>query len=144
MGSGEAILVFPEGLRGLNKTWAKRYQLQRFGQGFMRLALETQTPIVPTVVIGAEEQAPTFYNAEALAKAFGFPAFPITMTHPMVPGLGLLPLPTCYRIYFGEPMSFDGNANDEDDFIMEKVRSVQERMQAMIDAGLKRREHVFW
>ena len=47
MAAGESILVFPEGVRGLNKTWAQRYRLQRFGQGFMRLALETETPIVP-------------------------------------------------------------------------------------------------
>ena len=26
-----AILVFPEGVRGLNKTWTKRYKLQEFG-----------------------------------------------------------------------------------------------------------------
>ena len=93
LGAGESILVFPEGVRGLNKTWSQRYRLQRFGQGFMRLALETNTPIVPAVVIGAEEQAPTFYNAKSVGKLFGFPAFPITPTNPLFPGVGLLPLP---------------------------------------------------
>ena len=43
----EAILVFPEGARGISKPFAQRYQLQEFGSGFMRLALETRTPIVP-------------------------------------------------------------------------------------------------
>ena len=38
----EAILVFPEGVRGLGKPWPQRYQLQDFGLGFMRLALETR------------------------------------------------------------------------------------------------------
>ncbi len=33
----EAIVVFPEGVRGSGKTWDKRYQLQRFGLGFMHL-----------------------------------------------------------------------------------------------------------
>ena len=144
MAAGESILVFPEGVRGLNKTWAQRYRLQRFGQGFMRLALETETPIVPTVVIGAEEQAPTFYNAEGVGKMFGFPAFPITLTNPLLPGVGLLPLPTRYRIYFGKPLRFTGNANDEDDVILEKVATVKAAMQQMIDEGLRRREHVFW
>ena len=54
----EAILVFPEGARGISKTIDKRYKLERFGTGFMRLALETNTPIVPVAVVGAEEQAP--------------------------------------------------------------------------------------
>src|SRR5438270_11819565 len=62
---GETIMVFPEGTRGLNKTFDKRYQLQEFGLGFMRLALETSTPIVPVGVVGAEEQAPAFFDWRA-------------------------------------------------------------------------------
>ncbi len=144
LNSGEAILAFPEGVRGLNKTWKDRYRLQRFGQGFMRIALETNTPIIPAVVIGAEEQAPAFYNAKRFGKALGLPGFPITPTNPLIPGLGLFPLPSRYRIYFGEPMTFEGDANDEDELIYEKVSAVKERMQTMIDEGLKARQHVFW
>ena len=47
----EAILVFPEGVRGLNKPFSKRYQLQSFGSGFMRLALEAGAPIIPVGVV---------------------------------------------------------------------------------------------
>ena len=47
----EAILVFPEGTRGLAKTFAHRYELADFGLGFMRLALETNTPVVPISVV---------------------------------------------------------------------------------------------
>ncbi len=36
----EAVLVFPEGARGISKPFSKRYQLAEFGTGFMRLALE--------------------------------------------------------------------------------------------------------
>ena len=142
--SESGILVFPEGVRGLNKVWSRRYELQRFGQGFVRLALEMDAPIVPTVVIGAEEQAPALLNPEGLAKACGLPAFPITPTHPLFPIVGLLPLPTRYRIYFGKPMTFAGNANDEDRVIVTKVEQVRSEMQRMINDGLKRREHVFW
>jgi len=45
--AGEAVLVFPEGARGLAKPYAQRYLLQPFGLGFLRLALETDTPVVP-------------------------------------------------------------------------------------------------
>ena len=76
----EAILVFPEGIRGITKLWPQRYQLQDFGLGFMRLALETDTPVVPIAVIGAEEQAPAFVDLKPLAKLLGFPAFPLTVT----------------------------------------------------------------
>ena len=43
----EAILVFPEGAKGISKPFTQRYQLQEFGNGFLRLALETGAPIVP-------------------------------------------------------------------------------------------------
>jgi 1-acyl-sn-glycerol-3-phosphate acyltransferase len=54
----EAVMAFPEGIRGMNKLFSERYRLQRFGFGFMRLALATRTPIVPVAVVGSEEQAP--------------------------------------------------------------------------------------
>ena len=38
----EAIMVFPEGSRGFIKPFSQRYKLQRFGTGFVRLALQTQ------------------------------------------------------------------------------------------------------
>src|SRR5919205_4456885 len=69
----EAILVFPEGVRGLNKPWRKRYRLQDFGLGFMRLALETGTPVVPIGVVGAEEQAPALLDLKALARVLSMP-----------------------------------------------------------------------
>ncbi|MBN1959599.1 MAG: acyltransferase family protein [Deltaproteobacteria bacterium] len=140
----EAILVFPEGVKGLNKTWDARYQLQRFGSGFIRLALETNTPIIPTIVIGAEEQAPAFANLEWVGKLLGIPALPVTPFHPLIPGLGLFPMPTRYRIYFGKPLNFSGDANDDDTIISEKVEQVKQTMQQMITAGLSQREHVFW
>lgn len=138
LAADEGLLVFPEGVRGLNKEFSKRYQLQRFGHGFMRLAIETDSPVVPVVVIGAEEQAPNIFSARALARAFGVPAFPV------VPQLIPLPAPTKYRIYFGEPMRFDGDPNDEDEIIQRKVEEVRGVMESLITRGLKEREHVFW
>ncbi len=136
----EAILVFPEGARGISKPFSKRYQLQEFGLGFLRLALEAGAPIVPVAVIGAEEQAPAI-NIKPLAKIFGTPAFPIV---PYPPFLPLMPLPVKYHLYFGEPILFDGDPDDDDDVLREKVRVVQNRIQSMIHLGLKERRGVFF
>jgi 1-acyl-sn-glycerol-3-phosphate acyltransferase len=140
----EAVIAFPEGIRGMNKLIWDRYQLQDFGQGFMRLALSTRTPIVPIAVVGSEEQAPGIANLEALGRVFGMPAFPITLTWPWLGPLGMLPLPTKYRIYFGEPMYFEGNPNDEDDAIGERVDQVKEEIAGMLAAGLAARPSIFW
>src|SRR5262249_8285774 len=82
----EALLVFPEGSRGISKTFDRRYQLVDFGLCFMRLAIETNTPIVPVAVIGGEEQYISVANVESLAKLFKMPAFPV-IPQLIVPGL---------------------------------------------------------
>ena len=126
----EAVLIFPEGVRGLNKLWNKRYQLQEFGLGFMRLALETNTPIVPVGVVGAEEQAPSMMDLKPIGKLFGMPSFPVTPT-----GLPF-PQPTRYRIYFGDPLFFTGRPDDDDAELEKKVKGVRAAIQSMLDSGV--------
>jgi 1-acyl-sn-glycerol-3-phosphate acyltransferase len=138
----EALLVFPEGIRGISKPFSRRYQLGEFGLGFMRLAIETRTPIVPVAVIGAEEQYVSLGNFEALAKVLHAPTIPI-LPQLLLP-LGALPLPTRYRIYFGEPMRFDGDPDDDDAFIEEKVFAVKATIQSMLRRGLEARRSVFF
>ena len=136
----EAILVFPEGARGISKPFSRRYQLEPFGHGFMRLALESGAPIVPIAVIGAEEQAPAF-NLRSVARLVGAPAFPIMPFPPFVP---IVPLPVKYRLYFGEPMHFEGDPDDDEDVLEEKVRSVKHAIESLVHLGLRARKHVFW
>jgi 1-acyl-sn-glycerol-3-phosphate acyltransferase len=142
LAQGEALLVFPEGARGISKTFDQRYKLTEFGLGFMRLAIETETPVVPVAVIGAEEQYVSFANVESLAKLLRMPAFPI-IPQMFIPG-GQLPLPTKYRLWFGEPMRFTGDPDDDDAVIHEKVWLVKQTIQSMLNRGLKERKHIFW
>lgn len=138
----EVLLVFPEGTRGISKPFSRRYQLQEFGHGFMRLAIETGTPIVPVAVVGAEEQYVNLGNLRTAAKAFGMPVFPL-IPQLFVPG-AQMPLPTKYHLYFGEPMRFDGDPDDDDQVIGEKVWVVRQTIQSMINRGLKERKGVFF
>jgi len=110
---GEAVMVFPEGQRGFVKPWRRRYQLQTFGLGFLRLALETDTPIVPVGIVGGEEQSPGIANVRPLGRLIGAPAFPITPTFPWLGPLGLLPYPVRYRIVYGEPLALHEQAPRE-------------------------------
>jgi 1-acyl-sn-glycerol-3-phosphate acyltransferase len=140
---GECVAVFPEGVRGMNKLFRDRYRLQRFGTGFMRLALETRTPIVPVAIVGSEEQQPGFANLSGLARLLGMPALPITLGFPWLGPLGLLPMPVKYRIYFGEPMSFDGDADEEDAAIEQRVDAVKREISAMLQRGVAQRSGIF-
>jgi hypothetical protein len=71
-----------------------------------------------------------------VGRLVGFPALPITVTP--------LPLPTKYRLYFGDPLTFSGSADEEDTELDRKVRVVKTTLQGMIQHGLEEREHVFW
>jgi 1-acyl-sn-glycerol-3-phosphate acyltransferase len=142
LSQGEALLVFPEGARGVTKTFDRRYELTDFGLGFMRLAVECATPIVPVAVIGGEEQYISVANVDRLAKLLRVPAFPI-IPQVLLPG-GQLPLPTKYRLWFGEPMRFSGDSDDDDAVMEEKVWLVRQTIQEMVSRALKERRHVFW
>jgi len=145
LGEGECVMVFPEGARGANKPFHKRYQLQKFGKGFMRLALETQTPIIPVGIVGSEEQQPGFANLEGLGRTLGFPSLPLTITQPWFGPLGAaFALPVKYHIHFGEPLEFDGDANDEDAIIREKVDVVQASVADLLARGREERRSIFF
>jgi 1-acyl-sn-glycerol-3-phosphate acyltransferase len=140
----EAVMVFPEGARGFVKPWRQRYQLQRFGLGFLRLALETRTPIVPVGIAGGEEQSPAFANVPALGRLIGAPVFPITPTFPWLGLGGFVPLPVKFRIHFGAPLSFEGDASEEDAAIEERVAVVKDRIRELIADARAARHNWFW
>ena len=123
------LLVFPEGPRGSGKLFRERYQLARFGTGFMRLALKTKSPVIPFAFVGAEEAFPALANAKWLAKLFGASYLPIT------PQLVPLPLPLSCQVYYGEPMYFEGTGNESDEVVAELVSRVRNAVQRMVDRG---------
>lgn len=136
----ESLIVFPEGVKGIAKTFDQRYQLADFGLGFVRLALETNTPIVPVAIIGGEEQYPSIADFKPLARLLRMPAFPVVPQ--MFFGM-VAPLPTKYRLYFGEPFRFRGDPDDDDSSVEEKVSLVRSTIQSMVNRGLRERKGVF-
>jgi 1-acyl-sn-glycerol-3-phosphate acyltransferase len=132
----ECVMVFPEGVAGSGKTIFDRYELQKFGTGFVRLAMETKTPIIPVGVIGCEEMLPSISKLAPLAKTLGIPYIPVIPT--------LLPLPTKVTIRFGEPILFESNADESDAEVYRKVETVRTAIRSELDAGLKARgERIF-
>lgn len=129
----EAIIVFPEGIRGSGKPYRLRYQLQRFGHGFMHLAMEHRTPIVPMGIVGCEETMPSMGNIKPLARMLGLPYFPLAP---------LLPLPAKVDIGFGKPLVFDDDARNEGE-VERRVEQVKDAIRDLIDQGLSRRKAVF-
>ncbi|WP_241696096.1 lysophospholipid acyltransferase family protein [Solimonas terrae] len=130
---GEAIIVFPEGVRGSGKLYRHRYQLQRFGNGFMHMAMQTGATIVPVGVVGCEETMPSLANLSPLAKLLGLPYVPLGP---------LLPLPARVYLNFGEAMCFDKTASCEEE-VTARVELVKDKIRELIDRGLAERTSVF-
>ena len=135
------VCVFPEGARGTGKPFRERYKLRPFNVGFVELSLTYRTPIVPTAIIGAEEQAPILYDIRSLARLLKLPYFPVTPTFPWLGPLGLLPYPVRYHIVYGKPFHFyehdPPEAVEDAELVRMLVTKVRERVQAMVDAGLR-------
>jgi 1-acyl-sn-glycerol-3-phosphate acyltransferase len=123
------LVVFPEGVRGTAKLYRARHSLVRFGTGFVRLAIETQTPIVPVAILGGGEAVPTIANFRFLGRLFGVPYMPIT------PYLAPIPLPVRIQLYFGEPLRFDGDGAESDAVIESHVERVKAAIAELMERG---------
>jgi 1-acyl-sn-glycerol-3-phosphate acyltransferase len=125
------LMVFPEGARGTAKLYHERNTLVRFGTGFLRLAMQTKTPIIPFGFVGGGEAVPTILNLYKLGKLLGVPYIPVT------PYLVPFPKPVAMRVEYGEPMVFEGTGSEDDEVIFEHVEKVMDRISVLIERGVK-------
>jgi 1-acyl-sn-glycerol-3-phosphate acyltransferase len=143
----ELVAVFPEGAKGAGKPFRERYRLERFGRGgFVEIALRTGSPIVPVAVVGSEEIYPKVAEAPALARVIGAPYFPVTPTFPLLGPLGFIPLPSKWRIEFGEPIDtarFGPEAAEDRSFVFELSEQVRESIQNKVYENLVERGSAF-
>lgn len=147
LSSGELVLVFPEGIKGTGKLFKERYRLRRFGRGgFAEAAIRAGVPIIPISVVGAEEIYPMLADVRPLAELTGMPYFPITPTWPLLGPLGLVPLPSKWRIQFHEPVRTDelpASAAGDTPTVMRVSDQVRDVIQAGLITNLMERRSVF-
>jgi len=144
----QLVGVFPEGFKGLGKTYRDRYKLQRFGRGgFVSAAIRAQVPIVPISIVGSEEIYPLLSRAPTLARALGVPYFPVTPLFPWFGVLGMIPLPSKWIIQFGEGIATDelpAGAAEDPMVVFEVTDQVRETIQHALYALLMDRRSTFF
>jgi 1-acyl-sn-glycerol-3-phosphate acyltransferase len=144
----ELIAVFPEGVKGMAKPFSQRYNLERFGRGgFVRIALRTQSPIIPVAVVGSEEIYPKIANMPIIPKLIGAPFIPVTPMFPLFGLAGLIPLPSKWHIEFCEPIDvthYPVEAADDRAFVLELSERVRATIQERLKANLLKRRTPFW
>jgi 1-acyl-sn-glycerol-3-phosphate acyltransferase len=145
--SDELVITFPEGTKGPQKPFSRRYRLERFGRSeFVELALATGAPIVPVAVVGSEEIYPKLGESRTLARAAGTPFMPVTPTFPWLGPLGLIPLPARWRIEFCEPIDLSDHppeAAEDRRLVFDISERVRETIQERLYENLVKRGPAF-
>jgi 1-acyl-sn-glycerol-3-phosphate acyltransferase len=132
----QLVVLFPEGEYGNFKPSSKAYQLQEFKRGFVRMALEAQVPIIPTLVLGAEESQVNLSRLK-LTKYLKGVIIPLP--------LNIIPLPSKWKIIFMEPITlpYKKEAAQDRELVRELAQEIQEKMQERLNEELKKRDSVF-
>lgn len=131
------VLIFPEGPDGNFKVSSNMYKLVDFNPGFVPMAIMQKAPVIPAVVIGAEE---SHLN---LAK---FDEFRDVIKLPIPFVLNLIPFPVKWKIKFLKPIDFSKYSKKDiknEKFVREINQNIRYRIQHEINKELKNREIIF-
>lgn len=135
---GRCVMIFPEGAAGNFKPTAQRYQLQEFRRGFVRMAMATKAPIVPVVVIGAEETNINLSNI-SLTNMLKGTIIPIP--------LNVIPLPAKWKIIFLPAIDMRKYSKKDaanSDLVHSISESVKKLIQDRINEELAKREWIYF
>lgn len=146
LANNELVGIYPEGIRGVGKPFRERYRVLDFHPGFVQLALETQTPLIPIATVGGDEIFPNFVNLRDVARLVGMPFFPVTIGFPWLPfPLMFFPLPVRWLINIHKPIDLNYPRSKAKDrkFVLGVARDVQHMIQNDLNEMLRRRKNVF-
>ncbi len=145
--SGAALLVYPGGDYEVHRPSWERARVDFNGrQGFIRLALKHDVPLVPVVSVGGQETALFLSRGEGLAKLlrldkmFRLKVLPISLAIPW--GLnvgdmfGHIPFPAKITTQVLEPINLReryGKSPDLDQIYDDVIASMQQALEALQD-----------
>ena len=130
------LLLFPEGEEGNFKPTRLRYHLRKFRRGFVRIALKTGAPIVPAIVIGAEETNITLSQIRWAKQLFGI-IIPVP--------LNVVPLPVKWHIRFLDPIYLEKDPEKAEDmaYVTKISKQIRLKLQREIHKSLRQRHRIF-
>jgi 1-acyl-sn-glycerol-3-phosphate acyltransferase len=143
---GEVVGIFPEGEEAMGKPYHQAYCLRPFRTGVAHLSARVQAPIVPVAVVGAEETTRPLFRIARLPSFLRLPFVPVPTLFPLLGPLGLLPLPTKWRIRFGEPVSpvRPYPRTPREHVMHERAEYVRTQVQRLLDTERLRRRTVLF
>jgi 1-acyl-sn-glycerol-3-phosphate acyltransferase len=139
----EMVVLFPGGAKDMTRPFWERYRVKPHrgfapGRGgYVKLALRTQSPIIPVAIVGAEEIHILLANLAPLARLLGLPYAPLLLSP--------LPLPARIYIRFGEPIRLDAprEAAGHQPTVDRLNGEVRTTLQALIEDTRRRRRGIY-
>lgn len=131
-------IVFPEGENGSFKPATQLYRIQPFKSGFIRMAILTRSPLIPCIIIGAEES-----NLNLGSIQFGRWLKGLKIPLP----LNVLPIPSKWKIRILPPVDLSFfNKRDilNQDKMNKLTETLRKYLQDQIDLELSKRPSVFF
>ncbi len=135
---GRLLMIFPEGEAGNFKPTNDRYKLKEFRRGFVRMAMEGKAPIIPTIVIGAEETNINLSQIKLTKKLRGI-IIPVP--------LNILPLPAKWKIVFLPPIDMKKYSKKDTgnrELVHKICNEIQAKIQDRINKEIAKREWIFF
>jgi 1-acyl-sn-glycerol-3-phosphate acyltransferase len=140
---GDRTLYFPEGVPGIGKGFARRYQLQRFHTSFIRLAARHDVPVLPVYVVNGEWIHPIGYTFRWLdwimQRLFVVPflPLPIGLLAVVFPWMWYLAFPARLVFVVGEPIDVTTMVRKAPT-VEAATEAVRELMQRGLDESVSR------
>jgi 1-acyl-sn-glycerol-3-phosphate acyltransferase len=110
MKEGESVFIYPEGVAGIGKGFARRYKIQKFSTSFIRMAIEFDAELIPVYTINAEFNLPFAERnnkLDSFAHKLGVPFIPLsplTSLAMVFPWSYYFALPAKMHFVFGDPI----------------------------------------
>lgn len=136
--AGKVLILFPEGEQGNFKPSSKRYHLQNFHSGFLRLAAQSNASIIPCLVIGAEE---SHWNLATLDLRRWIPNLILPLP------LNFFPLPAKWKISFLKPIQLTAEDKiklQSKDSLRKRSGEIRDLMQSALNLETARRRFIYF
>lgn len=137
----QIIFIMPGGSKEAWKSSKYRYRLLWRGRyGFIRMALRTGAPIIPSANVGTDDTYRVFFDGYTTAyKLFRTRRALLPISLPI--GVGLLPIPARMTQYVGKPihLPYPPEAAEDPAVVEECQEMVKSRVYELIDLGLRER-----
>lgn len=151
LAEGRDVAVWPGGEVDSLRPWTERDVANLAGRtGFVRMAIRAGVPIVPIATVGGADAMPVLIRGDGLSRALGvdkmlrLKVFPLAVSLPwgIAPAaLPQFPLPAKIRTRLMPAIAIDHDPvrADDEDYVEQKYREVQDSIQRGMDALARKR-----